>query len=426
MSDFDAVTTIGTGEGTLADTARARPSEADIQLLRDRLREAEETLHAIRTGEVDAVVVQGPEGPRIYTLMTADQSYRMLVEQMRDPALMLCVDGTILYSNARLETLLGLREGSAAGVALSDLVVEEDRAELGRLIDAAAATSAGGEVRLVRAGAGAVPVRLSCSALRSGSFAGLSVIISDLSEEKRREMAEAASRAKSEFLAVMSHELRTPLNAITGHAQILEMGVHGPTTEAQRETIERIQRSARHLLGLIHDVLNFARLEGGRVEYDIGDVSLADALAEVGAMIGPQMEAKRLVYTVSVPTDTRVRADAEKLSQILLNLLGNAVKFTLEGGQVRVDCPTRGEMDDKVFLRVSDTGRGIPVERMSSIFEPFVQLHAERSGTTGVGLGLAIARDLALGMGGGLRVRSVLGEGSSFTLELPRASARAM
>jgi PAS domain S-box-containing protein len=244
------------------------------------------------------------------------------------------------------------------------------------------------------------------------------------SEVARRE-AEAASRAKSEFLAVMSHELRTPLNAIAGHVQLLDLGIHGPITDAQREALARIDRNQRHLLRLINDVLNLARVETGRVEYQLRDVSLADALADVGPMIEPQLTGKRLQYEVRLPPGIApVRGDREKLEQILLNLLSNAVKFTEPGGRVTVDATERAGAPGILFLRVSDTGHGIPRDKLKTIFEPFVQVDASRTrANEGVGLGLAISRDLARGMGGDLRARSVVGAGSTFTLALPKAGS---
>jgi signal transduction histidine kinase len=240
--------------------------------------------------------------------------------------------------------------------------------------------------------------------------------------EEARTTADTANRAKSEFLAVMSHELRTPLNAIGGYTQLLETGVYGPVAQPQLDALARIARSQRHLLGLINDVLNLARVEAGRVEYALETVKLTGVLAELGDMIAPQVAAKELSYAVVLnDSELAVRADREKLVQIVLNLLSNAVKFTAEGGAISVRCERSPIAADRVTIEVADTGRGIPADKVEAVFEPFVQVRAGAAGKSeGTGLGLAISRNLARGMGGELSATSVVGTGSRFVLTLPR------
>jgi signal transduction histidine kinase len=240
--------------------------------------------------------------------------------------------------------------------------------------------------------------------------------------ERQRLIADEANHAKSAFLAAMSHELRTPLNAIGGYVQLLEMGIHGPVTEAQLEALGKVARSQRHLLRLINEVLNLAKIEAGGVNYEIRPVALKDIADDVLPMVEPQMAERGLSCEVKVPPALRARADRDKAEQVLLNLLGNAVKFTPRGGRIRVTARMDDLMPERVLLEVSDTGIGIPADRLDKVFEPFVQVstdHARRA--EGTGLGLAISRDLARGMGGELTAESVLGKGSTFTLILPRA-----
>ncbi len=241
-------------------------------------------------------------------------------------------------------------------------------------------------------------------------------------ERAAREAAEDANRTKTDFLATMSHELRTPLNAIGGYTELLEVGIHGPVTDQQRDTLGRIQRSQRHLLGLINDVLNFAKLEAGRVEYHVADVPVRVAVDELEPLVAPLLSAKTLRFSREDCADGRVvRADPEKLQQILLNLLSNAIKFTPAGGAVTMHCDDAG---DVVHIRVRDTGIGIAAERLEHVFAPFVQVHRRLNAPhEGTGLGLAISRDLARGMGGDLTAESVPGVGSTFVLTLARAGA---
>ncbi len=239
------------------------------------------------------------------------------------------------------------------------------------------------------------------------------------SERAARGDAEKANRAKMDFLAVMSHELRTPLNAIGGYTQLMELGIHGPVTDAQRQSLARIKRSEAHLLGLIEDVLNFAKIEAGRVTFDLKAIPVADLVTEVDALTEPQMRAKGITYERREAPDAAVLVDPEKARQVLLNLLSNAVKFTPAGGHISIVFEAR---DDTVDIGITDTGIGIPLEKQEAIFEPFVQVQrAYNSTQSGTGLGLAISRDLARAMGGGLAVQSEPDRGSTFVLTLPRA-----
>lgn len=243
--------------------------------------------------------------------------------------------------------------------------------------------------------------------------------------EALRAEAEEANRGKSEFLAVMSHELRTPLNAIGGYAELMEMGLRGPVTSQQREDLGRIQKSQRHLLGLINAVLNYTRLETGAVAFEIEDVPIDQVIGAAEVLVGPQLRAKGLRYQSNgCGSEVLVRADGEKLQQVLLNLLVNAVKFTQWRDGLPGEISVRCEADEEqVYLRVRDNGAGIPPEKRVAIFDPFVQVNSSLTRTTdGVGLGLAISRDLARGMGGDLVLEeSAVGEGSTFLLSVPRA-----
>jgi signal transduction histidine kinase len=242
------------------------------------------------------------------------------------------------------------------------------------------------------------------------------------SAEHAQATAEEANAAKANFLAAMSHELRTPLNAIAGYVQLLEMGLRGPLTQEQQTDLSRIKRSQEYLLGLIEQVLVFTQLEASQIEFNPEDVRVDDLMRDTETMIAPQIRSRGIDYTyMPRQPDLMVRADRAKMQQIILNLLSNGAKYTHPGGTMTASSESR---NGSVFVRVSDTGAGIPQKMLDEIFEPFVQLDRKlNQPREGVGLGLTISRDLARAMGGDLLVESTIGVGSTFTLVLPRIEA---
>ena len=240
--------------------------------------------------------------------------------------------------------------------------------------------------------------------------------------DEARDVAEDANRAKGDFLAMMSHDLRTPLNAIGGYTWLIRKGIRGPVTPEQVADLDRIRHNQAHLLAIVNDVLNFARVEKRDVPLVPTAVPVGALCEGVHAIVGPQLVERGLEY-VYAPCDPSyvAWADRDRVEQVLVNLLSNAIKFTSHGGRVTLGCTADAS---RVRIAVTDTGIGIPPERLGEIFDPFVQVDARRTGTQeGVGLGLAISRNLARLMDGDLTVESTPGEGSCFTLALPRAAA---
>jgi PAS domain S-box-containing protein len=372
-------------------------------------------------------------------LKESEERFRMLVTSVKDYGIfMLDPNGYVRSWNEGAQRIKGYTASDIIGRHFSTFYPPEEVAAAKPAMELRVAAAEGrfeDEGWRLRKDGTSFWANVIITAVRNDSneLVGYAKVTRDLTERRAAEQraiadarrlaeAEASSRAKSEFLAAMSHELRTPLNAIGGYAELMEMGIHGPVTAEQRESLDRIQRSQRMLLGLINQVLNYARIETGNVRFNLADISLDDTIRATEALVMPQLTAKELTYRWAPPGGAvTVHADRDKLQQIVLNLLGNAIKFTAPGGRIDLAVAAHG---DQVTLRVSDTGIGIAPDKLGSIFDPFVQVDPHYTRTRdGVGLGLAISRDLARGMGGELTAESTLGAGSTFTLRLPRRPA---
>jgi len=302
------------------------------------------------------------------------------------------------------------------------------------------------EYRLVRADGEIIWVRDSGRVEFSGDEMLVYGVVSDVTERKMAQQALAdekarlaqrvqertaelslanaelsrAARLKDEFLAAMSHELRTPLNAVLGMSEALQEQVYGPLNEEQREAVNRIEDSGRHLLSLINDILDLSRIEAGKMELQITPVDV-DVIGQVSRhFIDREAHGKRIKVSVNVEPGIKLKADERRLKQILVNLLSNAVKFTPEGGQVGLDITNNPE-NDAVDFTVWDTGIGIAAEDAQRLFKPFVQLDSRLSRRyEGTGLGLTLVYRMVEMHQGGVRLESEVGRGSRFTVSLPR------
>ncbi|MEP6729549.1 MAG: PAS domain-containing sensor histidine kinase [bacterium] len=365
-----------------------------------------------------------------------DGLYRLLVESVQDYAIFLLdPTGKVMSWNPGAERFKGYRPEEIIGQHFSvfytepDIVINKPAEEL-RIATADGRVEDEGWRR--RKDGTLFWANIVITALRDDKrrLVGFAKVTRDLTERRNAELkalaaarrltlVEEANQAKAAFLAAMSHELRTPLNAIGGYADLLLTGIGGSVAPKQKEYLERIRGSQLHLLAIINDILNFSRIEAGQLNYEIRTVSLAAVVDAVVPMIEPQAAAKSLHVEQTSFAGADVTGDQAKIEQILLNLLSNAVKFTKAGGRIEIECERR---DDRIELRVRDSGIGIPESELGSIFQPFIQVgRSLTSPQEGTGLGLAISSDLAKAMGGELRVESTLDVGSTFTLALPIA-----
>jgi len=368
--------------------------------------------------------------------MDARSLYGLLVETVRDYAIfVLDPNGNIATWNIGAERLKGYAPSEIIGSHFSRFYPPEDIASRKPWRELEVAKRDGrveDEGWRLRKDGTRFWANVVITALRdeSGTLVGFAKVTRDLTERRRAELkaiedarrlaeSQAANKAKAEFLAAMSHELRTPLNAIGGFTELLSMEIHGPVTDQQKEDLTRIASSQRHLLGIINDILNFSRIEAGRIEYHVEKIELAQTIGNVVQMVYPLAISKGIsLVEEDCPPGICALGDLAKTEQILINLLSNAVAFTEKDGTISVGC---GFAEGGVWIRVRDTGVGIPEDKQESIFEPFVQVgRSLTTGHRGTGLGLSISRDLARGMGGDVTVESKVGQGSSFTLWLPK------
>ncbi len=354
----------------------------------------------------------------------SEARYRIVAESASDAIFTVDASGVVQYANPAAREIFGHSIEELVGQPFYRLVTDPSGESVGAdhlLRGLHRGVELVGRHRSGRA----IPVELSTGEFARDGTRGYTAIVRDITDRKRadealmaaKEAAEAANQAKSDFLSRMSHELRTPLNAILGFGQLLEMdGLTGETGES----VHQIMKAGRHLLELINEVLDIARIEAGRLSLSPEPVSLDELVRESCDLVRPlaQDQAIDLEVEEALVLANHAVADRQRLKQVLLNLLSNAIKYNREGGRVTVSGEAEG---GRVRLIVTDTGRGIPPERLSNLFTPFERLGADDSGIEGTGLGLALSRRLVEAMGGQLTVRSEVGAGSAFTVELVQA-----
>lgn len=387
--------------------------------LRRRLQEAEDTIAAIRDGHVEALVVSAPDGERIYTLRGADQPYRLIVEQMREGAVTLSADGTILYCNGRFAELMAFPAERIAGQGFADFVHADDVPTLQRILDS---ESFRAEVQL-RTGAGALnPAQLSSIALNIDGVRTVAVVITDLTHERTERGLRESNRLKDEFLATLSHELRTPLNVILGWTRML---LNDQLTDhARTHALELIDRNAKAQAQLVNDLVDMSRMTTGKVQVELEPLPVVPALEAALESVRPAADSKRISIQRSWRVrDANILADATRLQQILWNLLSNAVKFTPNGGRISVSAEQVGR---RIRVAVADTGIGIDPAFLPHVFDRFRQAD---SATTrrygGLGLGLAIVHDLVRLHGGEVEVASPgIDQGATFVVTFRASEER--
>jgi protein-histidine pros-kinase len=361
--------------------------------------------------------------------------YRVLFESTPDSVIMVNATGTIVLANLQAQRLFGYAEGELSGRQIDTLLPQRLRhAHVGhraRYFDQPRTRTMGADLELLglRKGNVEFPVEISLSPLETDEGMLVSSAIRDITERKRIEHTlyeqkielERASQAKDRFLTSMSHELRTPLNAILGFAQLLANEALPATALQKRAFVQNIVTSGRHLLTLINEILDLAKIESGSLSLSIEPVRLPALLEEVRVMVEEQAQQRQIEMVFSACEPLTVRADHTRLKQVLLNLLSNAIKYNHAAGKVALDISQPDAQ--RVRIAIRDTGKGLDEAQLAELFQPFNRLGQEAGSKEGTGIGLVVTRRLVELMGGDMGVHSCVGVGSVFWIELDTMAA---
>nr|WP_321497918.1 PAS domain S-box protein [uncultured Methanolobus sp.] len=359
-------------------------------------------------------------------IIRSEMKYRALFEKSNDAVVIHDLAGKVLDVNDKACTIFGYPKEELVGINLVSLILPEDTQEtissMGKVKEN---RSWRNETRMIRSDGSIIHLDISGSLIETQQNI-IQAVGRDITDRIKAEEAmlhakieaETASRAKSEFLATMSHELRTPLNSIIGFSDIMLDGMAGELVDKQEHYVQHISQSGHHLLNLINDILDISKIEAGKMELYLDSVDIKKAVSEIVTITESLASRKNITVDVKVPDiSPLIYVDRSKLKQILYNLLGNAIKFTDNGGNVHIDVTSN---DDFVTISITDTGIGISPDDQNKLFKPFSQIDASISRRyEGTGLGLALVKELIELHGGRIWVESDAGKGSTFTFELP-------
>ncbi len=395
-------------------SAQRKPVRIEVDELRRRLQEAEETLDAIRSGQVDALVVSGSEGEKVFTLRGAEHPYRMLVESINEGAATLSPDGTVLYCNLALARMVQRPLQHVIGKPLQELVASASRQEVRDLLAQASSGAVRAETQLIAADGSSIQVQFSLNPVAIDEQPALAAIVTDLSERIDRERAEEAVHTRDEFITVASHELRTPLSALALELGIAESTLARQDRERSARAIVKARNQARRITELIDRLLDVSRIAGGRLKLELEEHDLGEIIRGAVERFADQAEQAGSTLRVIVPPGVTARLDRSRIDQAISNLLSNAVKYG-EGNPIEVALEIRG---DTAMIHVRDHGIGMDSEDLERIFDRFERSSSSRN-FGGLGLGLYITRQIVLQHGGSVRAESSRGAGAEFIVELP-------
>ena len=386
----------------------------ELDELRQRLQEAEETLDAIRSGEVDALVVSGPAGEKVFTLEGAEHPYRVLVESMNEGAISLSKEGTVLYCNSAFARMVGISLDQIMGHDVCEFVPVEDGDALKKLIKQGLRESIRAEMTLLPSSGTCIPTQFSLNPVDLEGKPSIGVIVTDLSERKRQEQAEQAVRMRDEFLAIASHELRTPLSTLVLRLGLLERhAITGNMAQVQA-SVDRAKDQTERMRRLVDRLLDVSQLASGRLELELEDGDLGEVVKEAVERFSEVASNAKCEIRLTAPSGIIARVDKFRLDEAIGNVISNAIKYG-PGKPITVDLKAK---DGKATLVVQDRGIGIPPDDLSRVFGRFERTTISHN-YGGLGLGLYIANQVIEQHEGSIRAENRSGGGVRIVIELP-------
>ncbi len=401
--------------------AYLKPSgRLELDELRQRLQEAEETLDAIRSGEVDALVVSGPSGEKVFTLEGAEHPYRVLVESMNEGAVSLSKEGTVLYCNSAFARMVGISLDQIMGHDVCEFVPNEDRDALKNLIKQGLREPMRAEMTLLPSSGACLPTQFSLNPVDLEGKPSIGVIVTDLSERKRQEQAEAAVRMRDEFLAIASHELRTPLSTLVLRLGLLKRhAISGDMNQVQT-SVNRAKDQTERMRRLVDRLLDVSQLASGRLKLEVEHGDLGELIKEALERFSEVASNARCELRLSVASGIRTQLDKFRLDEAIGNVISNAIKY---GAGKPIDIELKSKAN-KATLVVQDRGIGIPAEDLTRVFGRFERTAVSRN-YGGLGLGLYIAKQVIEQHEGSIRAENRPGGGARIVIELPLVKSTA-
>src|SRR3984957_9112651 len=395
--------------------ADLKPSgRLELDELRQRLQEAEETLDAIRSGEVDALVVSGPAGEKVFTLEGAEHPYRVLEESMNEGAISLSKEGTILYCNSAFARMVGTSLDQVMGHDVCEFVPSEDRDPIRKLIKQGLRESIRAEMTLLPSSGTCLPTQFSLNPVDLEGKPSIGVIVTDLSERKRQEQAEAAVRMRDEFLAIASHELRTPLSTLVLRLGLLERHAVSGDMNPVQASVDRAKDQTERMRRLVDRLLDVSQLASGRLKLELEQGDLGEVVTEAVERFSEVASNAKCEIRLNAPSGICTLIDKFRLDEAIGNVISNAIKYGA-GKPVSVELKAK---DGKAMLVVQDRGIGIPEEDLTRVFGRFERTAVSHN-YGGLGLGLYIAKQVIEEHKGSIKAESRSGGGARIVIELP-------